>query len=465
MRRQYLHYRNSGVEWLGEVPKHWEVRRIKRVVSMNPSKLEVRGTLTEQTPVVFLPMEKVEADGQIDESEIRSACEVWDGFTYFRKEDILVAKITPCFENGKGAFLGSLQTDVGFGSTEFHVLRADRSILPKFLYHLTTTQDFRAQGTDAMTGAAGQKRVPSLFVEHFPIPIPPLNEQRAIAEFLDRETKLVDKLVAKKRLLIERLAEYRTALITRTVTQGLPPEGARAAGFDPSPRLKPSNIEWLGDVPAHWEVRRVRNVVDLRVSNVDKKIKDGELSVRLCNYVDVYKNERVTADLPFMQVTATTSEIARFRLGLGDVLITKDSETWDDIGVPSLVEYAASDLVCGYHLALLRSLESLLDGEYLFRILQSSAVCSQFHVSASGVTRYGLTQEAIKSVLLPIPPLEEQRAIVAFLDRGTERIDSLSRRVETAIEQLQEYRTSLITAAVTGKIDVREPEYEKANQE
>ena len=223
----------------------------------------------------------------------------------------------------------------------------------------------------------------------------------------------------------------------------------RTHEIEPYHAYKPSDIDWLGDIPAHWDVRRLRNVVDMRVSNVDKHVKDGELPVRLCNYVDVYQGERITDDISFMPATATKSEIARFRLQLGDVLITKDSETWDDIGVPALAEYAASDLVCGYHLAVLRPLKSSLDGRFLFRVLQSSMVSSQFHVSANGVTRYGLTHQAIKSVNLPVPPLAEQAAIVRYLDLADERIRRAISAKERLIELLTEQRQAVIHRAVT----------------
>ena len=140
--KPYPQYKPSGVEWLGDVPAHWEMRRLKRVASLNPSRTESRTFLTADTPVTFLPMERVGTDGKIDE-EMVPASSVWNGFTYFRRDDILVAKITPCFENGKGACLDSLSTEIGFGSTEFHVLRSSTSILPQFLYRLTTLAGFR----------------------------------------------------------------------------------------------------------------------------------------------------------------------------------------------------------------------------------------------------------------------------------------------------------------------------------
>ena len=193
----------------------------------------------------------------------------------------------------------------------------------------------------------------------------------------------------------------------------------------------------------------------MRVSNVDKHINDHEFTIRLCNYVDVYNYDRITETVPFMAATATVEEIERFRLNQGDVLITKDSEAWNDIGVPALVECSAPDLICGYHLALLRPLERLITGAFLFRALQSPSVTYQFHTAANGVTRYGLSHRAIKSVLLPLPPITEQIAIVRYVDKTTADIDAAISDARTQIELLQEYHTRLIADVVTGKLDVR----------
>lgn len=221
----------------------------------------------------------------------------------------------------------------------------------------------------------------------------------------------------------------------------------------PYPEYKDSGVPWLGEVPAHWEVRRTRNVIDLRVSNVDKHSKEGELPVRLCNYVDVYKNDRITENVSFMRGTATAEEIERFRLEHGDVLITKDSEAWNDIGIPALIEYPTEDLVCGYHLALLRPRKALLSGAYLLRALQSPALTYQFHIAANGVTRYGLSHDAIRSVLLPIPLLSEQAAIVSFLDHVDRRINRLIRAKRRLIALLNEQKQVIIHRAVTRGLD------------
>ena len=223
-------------------------------------------------------------------------------------------------------------------------------------------------------------------------------------------------------------------------------------GLQPYPAYKPSGVPWLGDVPSHWEVRRLRTVADMRVSNVDKHTMEDESPVRLCNYVDVYKNDRITPAMPFMAATASRDEIERFRLESGDVLITKDSETWDDIGVPSLVAKSADDLLSGYHLALLRPFEEIL-GSYLAQALHSKAVAYQFHVRANGVTRYGLTHTGIQSVQLPLPPLQEQAAIVRYLDHADRRIRRYVSAKRRLIALLEEEKQAVINQAVTRGLD------------
>ncbi|WP_456411834.1 restriction endonuclease subunit S [Oceanithermus sp.] len=223
----------------------------------------------------------------------------------------------------------------------------------------------------------------------------------------------------------------------------------------PYPAYKDSGVEWLGEVPEGWEVKKLRQVTRLIVSNVDKKSSNSEVPVRLCNYMDVYNHEVITEDLSFMQATATKEEIRKFAVKRGDVVITKDSEIWNDIGVPAYVNCEAPNLIYGYHLAILRPLANTLEGKYLFRTLQSQPVATQLHIEATGVTRFGLSQQAIKSVQIPLPPLPEQRAIAEYLDRETKKIDAAIEKTKKSIELWEELRATLIADVVTGKLDVR----------
>ena len=198
----------------------------------------------------------------------------------------------------------------------------------------------------------------------------------------------------------------------------------------------------------------IRRVADVRNSNVDKLTHPGETPVRLCNYVDVYRNDLITGRIPFMQATATVDEIQRFRLRRGDVLITKDSESWEDIGVPSLVQTEGSDLVCGYHLTMLRPRHEVMQGAYLARALRVPAIAMQLHLAAKGVTRYGLTQQGIKSALVPVPGLAEQAAISRYLDHAELRVRRAIAAKRQLINLLDERRRHVSQALITRGIEV-----------
>ena len=210
-----------------------------------------------------------------------------------------------------------------------------------------------------------------------------------------------------------------------------------------------SLLAWVDSLPRGWKAKPLRSTVDYVVSNVDKVPADGELPVRLCNYTDVYNNEFITLALEFMQATASEDEIAKFGLRVDDVAITKDSESWDDIGVPALVRETASDLVCGYHLALLRPRKQRIDGAFLFRCLQAKPVRIQLELAANGVTRFGIPKSEIGAMILPVPPLPQQRSIADYLDRETARLDALVAAKERVLGLLVEKRQALITRAVT----------------
>ncbi len=227
--------------------------------------------------------------------------------------------------------------------------------------------------------------------------------------------------------------------------------------YSPYPRYKPSGIDWLGEVPEHWEVKRLKTSARYCVSNVDKVPSGDELPVRLCNYTDVYYHEHIGPGMGLMETTATADEILRFGLRVGDVLITKDSEEWSDIGVPALVVETSADLLCGYHLALIRPEQEKLLGSFLLRALQSSAINQQFQVAATGITRYGLPKSAIGEASLPLPPPEEQQVIADFLNTETTKIDALVAKKERLIELLQEKRAALINRVVSSGLNLGAP--------
>jgi len=214
------------------------------------------------------------------------------------------------------------------------------------------------------------------------------------------------------------------------------------------------------------EYQRLRFVATVAVSNVDKKVRDGEIGVWLCNYVDVYYHESIVDSLDFMSATATRDQVSRFSLRQGDILITKDSETPSDIAVPAQVAADMPDIVCGYHLAVVRPHGDAVSSRYLFWVLAASTSRQYFSAAAQGITRFGLRRDAILDLPVPMRDRDSQARLATFLDEQTARVDRLvvpDRRpsaeaaageIGTLVNLLRERRQALITAAVTGQLEI-----------
>ena len=208
--------KDSGVEWIGKIPAHWDMLPLKRLASLSPA-VKVTDKKSKEL-VTFLAMEKVSVDGDIDQGTLLPICDVSQGFTVFNKGDVIVAKITPCFENGKSAWLNDLSTEFGYGSTEFHVLRCGQRIIGSFLYLIVSSPLFLTAGEAMMTGSAGQKRVPSSFVQNFPTAIPGIVEQEKIVSKVNELFSQIDVVMVSTVNQIEKLKEYKTTLINSAVT-------------------------------------------------------------------------------------------------------------------------------------------------------------------------------------------------------------------------------------------------------
>ncbi len=295
---------------------------------------------------------------------------------------------------------------------------------------------------DSLTYGTKMPRVSPEQVNGSFIPVPPPPEQSAIASFLDRETARIDALVAKKERLIELLQEKRTALITRAVTKGL----------DPTVPMKDSGVEWLGEIPAHWMVKRVRQSCS--------RVTDGahispDTSSPDFHFVSTVNLRGGTIDFDGCLRTSASSYAYMEKTGCrprhGDVLFSKDGTVGTTAVVATDREFAvASSLV------ILSPDQEDLDVRWLNYWLNGEFIKDQVELLLSGAAlrRISVAKVGCLPLLLP-PKLDEQCAIAAFLDRETARIDTLIAKVREAIERLKELRTALISAAVTGKIDVR----------
>jgi type I restriction enzyme S subunit len=211
-------------------------------------------------------------------------------------------------------------------------------------------------------------------------------------------------------------------------------------------------LEWGEVLPPHWGVRRLKHICEVFPSNVDKKAYEGDTPVLLCNYTDVYYNDRITRELRFMEATATPEQIKRFGLMAGDTIITKDSETADDIAIAAYVPEDLPGVVCGYHLSMVRP-GKLASGSFIKWLFGSRSMKASVQVRANGLTRVGLGQYALDNLVVPVPPRAEQVAIAAFLDRETGKIDAMIEEQRRLIQLLKEKRQAVISHVVTKGLD------------
>lgn len=217
-------------------------------------------------------------------------------------------------------------------------------------------------------------------------------------------------------------------------------------------------LNWQNNVSSDHKIVPLLYVADYRVSPVDKIVKDDEEPVKLCNYTDVYKNTYITADIEFMDGSATENEIERFVIKDGDILITKDSESWNDIGIPAIVKGDFEDTtVCGYHLALMRPHKKLVIPKYLFYCFESKQHRLQLEIEATGVTRFGIPKNAIAKYKIPLPSLSQQNKIVAYLDHEIAKIDALIEKKTQLIAILEEKKKAVINQVVTKGLDSNVP--------
>lgn len=433
--KPYPRYKNSGVPWLDRVPNHWSVLPGK--ACLREKKISNKGM--KETTVLTLsygqinirPPEKLH--GLVPES-FETYQIIEPGNIVFRPTDL---------QNDWVSLRTGISRHRGIITSAYLCLKTREPLDEEYGHLLLHTYDLMKIFYGLGSGL--RQNIDWRDFKYLPCLVPPLDEQKAIVRYLAYIDHQIKRYIRAKQKQIKLLEEQKQGIINQAVTRGL----------DPSVRVKHSGVEWLEEIPETWSIYRIRNAVNVIVSNVDKHIKDNEYPVRLCNYVDVYKNNRITNKVKFMTATALMEEIQQFRLQKNDVLITKDSEMWNDIGVPALVDYSADDLICGYHLAILRPKNNMIIGGYLFWLLQSNGISSQFYISANGVTRYGLSHAAIKNVIVPIPPLGEQQAISNYLDSVTTNYDRAIVTVRKEISLLKEYYERLIADVVTGRFDVQ----------
>ena len=440
----YPEYKDSGVEWIGEIPQNWEMRRLKYNCSVNPP--GKKSLSDPKTKVNFLPMEKVSEEGDYDLESKTEYENVSSGYTYFEDNDVLLAKITPCFENGKGAFVENLKYGFGFGTTEFHILRYGAEMYPKYLFFLTKSHLFRVIGEAFMEGAAGQKRVSTDFVKNFPMPTPSMAEQKLIVNYLGKKTSEIDLTIEKDTRLIELLKEKRTALINHVVTKGL----------DPTVKMKDSGVEWIGEIPEECEITRLKFFTSLFGGYAFKSNDFSDSGIQLIRIGNLYKN-RLALERKPVYLPKDYSEIyPQYLLRKGDIIISMTGTVnKEDYGYTVQIG-STKPFLMNQRVGKFRVDETKINKKYFKYVLESRIFLDSLYSIPSGTKQANLSPENILNIKIYVFHLSKQQEIVDYLDEKTHQIDKTIQKIQENIELLEEYKKSLIHHVVTGKVDVRE---------
>ncbi len=393
--------------WLGKMPSDWQRSRIRNVAVLSPNYSQTRPAADE--PCAVVPMELVSDDGAIDVSTHHLPEDVSSGLTLFEKGDVLFAKITPCMENGKGAFVRQLPTRYAFGSTEFH-------------YYATFNPIYRAYAAENMVGAAGQKRVSSRFLKDTRLFLPPLVEQQRIAAYLDASCAAVDAAVAAKRRQLETLDTLRKTTIKRAVMMGL----------NPSVKMKRTEVEWIPEMPQHWRLVRVKDVLEF-FNTVRVPLSAAERGVMTERTYDYYG------------ASGVIDKVEAYHFDGTYILIAEDGANLLTRSKP-LAFLATGKFWVNNHAHILKPRWGG-DDTFFVALLESQ----DFSLFVTGAAQPKLTMENLGRFKMAVPRVAEQKEIAVFIQERDAEFRILFAQIERQIETLVSYRKSLIHECVTGQ--------------
>lgn len=411
-------------------PKPWPSKRLRHL-TVSTLSADRRKRLADLSEVSFLSMQAIGEDGQLDLATTRPVAEVCSGYSQFFDGDVVVAKITPCFENGKGALIEGTTQGVGFGTTELHVLTPGPELEGRFLYYLTMDPHFRQLGAASMTGAAGQQRVPEDFILNHSVSVPELSEQRNISDYLDRKIMWLDALVEEKERVLGLLVERRQALVSRAVMRGV----------DSDASLRDSGVQWLGDIPSDWETCRLAWLFRERDERGGPDLPLLEVSINTGVSVRNFSEDRIEA---------TAADFNTYKIARRDDVVFNKMRMWQGaVGIAPRDGLVSPDYVVAAPTGVLRPAYAGL----LFRTSKFSAECAR---RSHGIVwdRLRLYWEGFRDIEVPLPSADIQQMIAGHVAEAIANVDALVREIKGAITLLRERRAALIAAAVTGRIDV-----------
>lgn len=441
--QRYPAYKPSGVEWLGEVPADWKITKIKKIAATD-SKSFIDGDWIETPFIVDEGIRLIQTGnigiGKYKEQGFRFISEesfTLLGCTEVKTDDILICRLADPV--GRACLAPPIKKMIT--SVDNVILKVRNDINPKYIVYFLSTDRYLLYLTSISRGST-RDRISRTNLGDIHICLPPIEEQSIIADFLERETTRIDALIEKKERQIELLQEKRAALISHVVTKGL----------DPTVKMKDSGVEWLGMVPEGWQITKFPYIIDFQEGPgiMAEDFQDyGIPLLRICNIQNKWVN---LEGCNFLSEEKIRSKWAHYRLKENDLLISSSAS----MGIVSEVTKDAKGAIAYTGIIRLRPKVGLTLKNYIKWIVGSQLFFTQIDLFKTGSTIQHFGPYHLRQMIIVIPPLPQQTSILAFLDCETVKIDALIQKISDSIVLLGEYRSALISAAVTGKIDVRQ---------
>ena len=470
---------------MSELPKGWTVTTLPEVAKINPT--IDKSAYSDDLEVSFVPMPAIEAEtGKIDVSQIKKFGDVKKGYTPFLQHDVLFAKITPCMENGKMAVVPSLHNDIGFGSTEFHVLRAYEGIEPRYLYYYVSAKAYRYNAEHNMTGAVGQKRVPTPYIEKSIIPLSPANEQKRIVAKIEELFSELDKGIESLRTARSQLKIYRQAVLKHAFEGKLTADWrkknkdklepvdklfsrikherdaeAKRLGKKKLKEARPlanEDFSWNSALPTEWFWERLGWMTcGIEYGSGAKSSETGNVPVLRMGNIQNMKFE--WDDLVF---TSDKQEISDYILKTGDVLFNRTNSP-ELVGKTAIYKGERPAIFAGY-LMRVNQISSIVDARFLnFYLNSHTAKQYGSKVKTDGVNQSNINGEKLAHYPFPYCSLEEQRVIVSLLEEILSSIDRTEADIDLQLQKSEALRQAILKKAFFGKLANQDPADEPAS--
>lgn len=441
---------------MSELPKGWLQVAFEDVAEINPRKSV---DLKPDETVTFVPMAAVnEISGTIVEGVSRPLQEVNRGYTQFANGDVIFAKITPSMENGKSAVAIGLENGIGFGSTEFHVLRSRGAVLPEYLWRFVRQKTFREDAQKVMSGAVGQQRVSADYLKSHQLPLPPISEQRRIVEKVDSLTNLT----ARARIQLDRvpalLEKQKIAILRSAFEHGAAPDRQPTTR---APNDLASSVEPLWPIPLHWKWLRTDQVGDVDLGR--QRSPENHRGPSMRPYIRAANITWSGLDLTDVkEMNFSESEFRRFKLEHGDILLNEGSGSAKEVGKPAIWHNEIRG--CCFQNTVLRVRPKICTSEYLYYYYLYTAMAGHFVASTQGVNIQHIGKIGLAAYPVPVPPEAEQSSIISHIESAFSLLDEITANFASAARLVPRLDAAILSEAFRGQLVAQDPNDEPASK-